>query len=367
MLGIQHPIFLAPMAGVSTPQLAAEVSNAGGLGALGLGACATAEQCRQQILATQALTDKPFQVNFFCHNTPQQYDTTTTESWLNHLSPHFAHYNTSVPTTLNCIYPSFVDTDDFLQVVLDTKVKVVSFHFGLPRIDQLECLKAAGVITMATATNVSEGRMIQSAGVDIVVAQGVEAGGHRGTFDPTSDSCMTTAQLTTALTTYLDPTTHVIAAGGIMNGAHVVELMSPKHGAHGVQLGTFFLKSPSSAISPAYRRILSQQDAPLITQITAVISGRPARGVVNKWMLEVDTVNRPKTPGYPHTYDVGKQLAAAAGKCGDDGYTVAWAGVNVGMIREGESAQALMEVLLEEITEAQQQQQQQATTQQTKE
>ena len=162
LLEIKHPIFLAPMAGVSTPALAAEVSNQGGFGSLGLGA-SQIDAARTQIQATQALTDRPFQVNFFCHQT-QALAPNITQQWLNYLAPQYARFNTPVPQQLQCIYPSFLDNDDFLNLVLETRPKAVSFHFGIPHAHQIEALKNAGILTMVSATNLPEALAIEAAG-----------------------------------------------------------------------------------------------------------------------------------------------------------------------------------------------------------
>jgi len=151
LLEIKHPIFLAPMAGVSTPELAAEVSNQGAFGALGLGAN-SAETAKFQILKTQELTDHPFQVNFFCHQS-EQLDPEITQQWIDYIRPQFEKFGAEPPTQLNCIYPSFLDNDDFLNVVLETRPKAVSFHFGIPHPHQIQALKQAGIITMVSATN----------------------------------------------------------------------------------------------------------------------------------------------------------------------------------------------------------------------
>ncbi|HRA92252.1 MAG TPA: nitronate monooxygenase, partial [Acinetobacter sp.] len=190
LLEIKHPIFLAPMAGVSTPELAAEVSNHGALGSLGLGAN-TPETARAQILETQALTDHPFQVNFFCHR-PHVLNPEKAQVWIEYLTPQFAQFNATPPTQLNCIYPSFLDNDDFLNVVLETSPKAVSFHFGLPLPHQIQALKNAGIVTMVSATNLLEAQAIEAAGIDIIIAQGIEAGGHRGIFNQTFDAAIKT-------------------------------------------------------------------------------------------------------------------------------------------------------------------------------
>ncbi len=337
-LGIKHPIFLAPMAGVSTPELAAEVSNQGGLGALGLGA-STVSSARDQILKTQELTDQPFQVNFFCHQ-PAVLDPHKAQQWIDYLKPQFNTYGAMPPAQLNCIYPSFLDNDDFLQLVLETRPQAVSFHFGIPHAHQILALKSAGILTMVSATNLAEALAIQAAGIDIIIAQGIEAGGHRGIFNESFDSSVRTADLVQLFKQHCQ--LPIVAAGGVMSGQQAKNLLNL--GADAVQLGTAFVQCKSSNANGAYRKALFDQP---ITQITASISGRPARGLINHWHMDIDTPDRPSVPAYPYTYDIGKQLHAAASQQGDHGFGAFWAGSNVAQIRELEAADLINQLVLE--------------------
>lgn len=337
-LGIQHPIFLAPMAGVSTAELAAEVSNQGGLGSLGLGA-STVQAARKQILQTQELTDKPFQVNFFCHESTA-LNSEISQNWIALFADKFKEFGAEVPTSLKCIYPSFKDNDDFLNLVLETKPKAVSFHFGIPHAHQIQALKNAGIITLVSATNLAEAKAIEDAGIDMIIAQGIEAGGHRGIFNETFDATIQTSDLVKLIKQYC--TLPVIAAGGIMNGHQAKQFLDI--GADAVQLGTAFVQCKTSNANEAYRTALFEQP---LTQITASISGRPARGLINHWHKEVDIPNRPNVPAYPYAYDLGKQLHAAASKHGDSGYGAFWAGSNVSQIRELEASDLINQLLLE--------------------
>ena len=337
-LEIKHAIFLAPMAGVSTPELAAEVSNQGALGSLGLGA-STAEAARQQILATQALTDQPFQVNFFCHQSAS-LDSQTAQQWIQHLRPQFAKYGAAPPEQLRCIYPSFLDNDDFLNAVLETRPKAVSFHFGIPHAHQIQALKNAGIVTLVSATHLTEAQAIEAAGIDIIIAQGIEAGGHRGIFNQSFDSCIKTADLVQLLKKHCS--TPVVAAGGIMTGQQAKAML--QLGADAVQLGTAFVQCKTSNANNAYRKALFNQP---LTQVTASISGRPARGLINHWHTQVDAPDRPPVAAYPYAYDLGKQLHAAASQQGDHGFGAFWAGSNVAQIRELEAADLVNQLVLE--------------------
>lgn len=337
-LEIKHPIFLAPMAGVSTPELAAEVSNQGGLGSLGLGAN-TAQSAREQILKTQTLTEKPFQVNFFCHQ-PEQLNLQTSAQWIEYLRPQFEKFGEQPPQNLNCIYPSFLDNDDFLNIVLETKPKAVSFHFGIPHSHQIQALKNAGILTMVSATNLVEAQAIEAAGIDIIIAQGIEAGGHRGIFNKTFDAAIKTSDLVQLIVKHCK--LPVVAAGGIMNGAQARHILSL--GAAAVQLGTAFVQCRSSNASTEYRKALFNEP---VTQISASLSGRPARGLLNHWHTQIDLPNRPPQPEYPYTYDLAKQLNAIASKHQDYGYGAFWAGSNVSQIRELDAADLINQLVVE--------------------
>ncbi|MEQ1453977.1 NAD(P)H-dependent flavin oxidoreductase [Acinetobacter seifertii] len=324
-LAIKHPIFLAPMAGVSTPELAAEVSNQGGLGSLGLGAN-TPQSAREQILKTQALTENSFQVNFFCHQSTE-LNLEKAKQWIEYLRPHFEKFGVQPPQELHCIYPSFLDNDDFLNVVLETKPKAVSFHFGIPHPHQIKALKEADILTMVSATNLIEAQAIEAAGIDIIIAQGIEAGGHRGIFNQTFDAAIKTSDLVQLIVKHCK--LPVVAAGGIMTGLQAKHMLGL--GATAVQLGTAFVQCQTSNASAEYRKALFTEP---VTQISASLSGRPARGLLNHWHTKIDSPTRPLQPEYPYAYDLAKQLNALASKHHDYGFGAFWAGSNVAQIRE---------------------------------
>src|SRR6478672_6048711 len=203
LLDIQWPIIQAPMAGTGTPALAAAVSNAGGLGSLGVGA-ANAEGARKMIAAFRALSARSLNVNVFCHQ-PARLDARVESAWIERLRPEFARFGALPPTHLTEIYRSFVEDDDMLTVLLQENPKVVSFHFGLPSLERVHALRDAGIILFASATNLDEAQAVADAGIHAVVAQGYEAGGHRGVFNPdTLDSHLGTIALTRLLVRQLD-------------------------------------------------------------------------------------------------------------------------------------------------------------------
>jgi len=270
-LGLQWPIIQAPMAGVSTPQLAAAVSNAGGLGSLGIGA-SSAAQARGMLEATRARTGRPFNVNVFCHARAKR-DAQREAAWVQHLAPLFAEVGATPPAALQEIYPTFRDDAQTLELLLQLRPAVVSFHFGLPDAERIQALRAAGIFLLATATDVHEALQIERVGLDAIVAQGIEAGGHRGVFDPEAqDEGLSTAVLVRLLVqrTRLP----VVAAGGIMDGQGIRAALDL--GASAVQLGTAFLLCPESAASEAYRAQLQSERASH-TRLTRVLSGARAR------------------------------------------------------------------------------------------
>jgi nitronate monooxygenase len=182
LLAIKWPIIQAPMAGVSTPAMAAAVSNCGGLGSLGIGAM-NARDARAAIVSTRSLTDRPFNVNVFCHR-PAVRSAEVEAAWVERLRPEFEKYGERGPSNLSEIYKSFVEDDALLAVLLEERPAVVSFHFGLPSRERIEALRNAGIVLLASVTNLSEANLAAAAGVHALVAQGYEAGGHRGVFDP---------------------------------------------------------------------------------------------------------------------------------------------------------------------------------------
>lgn len=337
-LRIRHPILQAPMAGVSTPRLAAAVSEAGGLGSLGLGTV-TPEAAAEQIRATRQLTDQPFNVNFFCH-APAQADPAREARWLAHLAPEFQRFGAQAPNKLAEIYPTALGHDAMLDMLLAERPAVVSFHFGLPEPKWVDALRAAGIVTLACATNLDEAAQVERAGIDMLVAQGVEAGGHRGAFDPAHDDLIGTFALVRMLAAR--SRIPVVAAGGIMDGPGIAAALAL--GAAAVQMGTAFILCPESSASAAYRAELKSERA-RHTAVTSAISGRPARGIFNR-LHALGQGEAPPVPDYPIAYDAGKALHQAASRQGEHGYAAHWAGQGAPLARElpaGELVRTLVE------------------------
>ncbi|USI73258.1 NAD(P)H-dependent flavin oxidoreductase [Sphingomonas morindae] len=318
-LGVTIPIVQAPMAGVSTPDMAAAVSNAGALGSIAVGATDVAG-ARAMIEATRARTDRAFNVNLFVHKAPRP-DAEREGRWIEALRPLFSGYGTEPPSALRTIYTSFADDEAMLEMLLATAPPVVSFHFGVPSTDRIAALKSVGCLLLATATSLAEAQQAAAAGIDMIVAQGWEAGGHRGVFDPAArDDQLGTVALTRLLVRNGD--LPVIAAGGLMDRAGIRAVLAL--GAVAAQLGTAFIACPESAADAAYRAALAS-DAALHTVMTRAISGRPARCLANRFThWGADTECEP--PDYPIAYDAGKALNAAAKAAGEAGFGAHWAG-----------------------------------------
>jgi len=319
-LGIDKPIIQAPMAGVSTPAMAAAVSNAGGLGSLGVGAT-NAEGARKMIRDTRALTARPFNVNLFCH-APAHGDALREQRWLEWLAPQFARFGAAPPKALREIYTSFVEDQAMLAMLLEERPAVVSFHFGLPPAAAVSALRQAGITLLGTATHPYEARLLAEGGVHAIVAQGIEAGGHRGVFDPGAvDDGLGSFALTRLLVRATD--LPVIASGGIMDGAGIAAALAL--GAQAAQLGTAFVGCPESAIDQGYRQALLN-NAQGRTAFTSAISGRKARSLLNRFTALDGDKSQPPIPDYPIAYDAGKALHAAAKAKGEYGYGAQWAG-----------------------------------------
>lgn len=333
LLGIDLTIIQAPMAGVQDCELAAAVSNAGGLGSL---PCAmlnpVALEAELQRLTT--LTDKPFNVNFFCHDTPT-VSAQQAQDWYQELSGYFQELGLEPPGE-NAISSREPFGDEALSVLEQFKPAVVSFHFGLPAPAHVEQIKSWGTRILASATTVDEARWLADHGVDAVIAQGLEAGGHRGSF-LTLD--MTTQTGTMALVPRICAAVSlpVIAAGGIAGPEGIAAAMTL--GAAGVQIGTAFLLCPEAKTSVLHRAAL-KSDASQHTALTNVFSGRPARGIVNRLMREVGPMAAAAT-AFPSAAGPVSLLRAAAEANGCDDFTPLWSGQNATGCRELPAAELL--------------------------
>ncbi|OMJ31234.1 2-nitropropane dioxygenase [Sphingomonas sp. Sph1(2015)] len=331
-LTLDVPILQAPMAGVSTPAMAAAVNAGGGLGAIALGA-GDADAAARMIAETRERTERPFNVNLFVHAPPEP-DPARETAWCEALRPAFAAFDTEPPAALRAIYSSFAQDDAMLTLLVAAKPAVVSFHFGLPDGPRIAALKQAGCLLLASVTSLAEAQAAESAGIDMLVAQGYEAGGHRGMFDPDApDDRLGTLALTRLLV--MRTRRPVIAAGGIMDGAGVSAALAL--GAVAAQLGTAFIACPESAADAAYRAALMGEGA-AHTVMTRAISGRPARCLPNRFTAMGEALPV-AVPDYPIAYDAGKALNAAAKARGEGGYGAQWAGQGAPLARARPAAE----------------------------
>ncbi|MFT8776382.1 MAG: nitronate monooxygenase [Gluconacetobacter liquefaciens] len=326
-IGLVLPLIQAPMAGVATPAMAAAVSEAGGLGSIGVGAVDVAG-ARAMIAEIRERTDRPFNVNLFVHPAPCR-DPVRENAWRGWLAPLFVGFDRPVPAELGVPYKSFADDPEMLDMLCAVRPPVISFHFGIPSAEIVAALRKTEAVLLATVTSLDEARAAEDAGMDAVVAQGIEAGGHRGMFDPAAPD---DGLGTFALTRLLVRQGHcpVIAAGGIMDGAGIAAALDL--GAVAAQLGTAFILCPESAADAAYRAALIGPGA-FHTRLTSLISGRPARALANRFTALADGENVPAPPDYPVAYDAGKALHAAAKACGEYGFGAQWAGQGAPLAR----------------------------------
>lgn len=345
LLGIRLPIIQAPMAGISSPAMAAAVSEAGALGSIGVGAT-DATGARAMIAAVRARSAGPLNVNLFCHE-PAIANAGREAAWIERLRPEFEALGAAAPTALTEIYRSFVTDDAMLAMLIEERPTIVSFHFGLPGATAIRALRDAGIVLLASATSIAEARAVAAAGVHMIVAQGWEAGGHRGMFDPDApDERIGTIALTRMLVQELG--LPVIAAGGIMDGAGIAAALML--GAVAAQLGTAFIATDESLADEGYRAALAGEAAHH-TIMTRAISGRPARSLANCFTALGRDMPPNEVPAYPIAYDLGKALHAAGKARGEYGYGAQWAGQGAPLSRPMPAAR-LVATLAAELEQA---------------
>jgi nitronate monooxygenase len=319
-LGLDVPILQAPMAGVQGSALAVAVSNAGGLGAL---PCAMLgpDMLRQELAAIRAQTDRPFNVNFFCH-TPPEPDAAREAAWRATLAPAYAEFGIdpgAIPAGPGR-RPFDAESADILATFAPP---VVSFHFGLPSPELLARVRGWGAKVLSSATTVEEARWLEAHGVDAIIAQGLEAGGHRGHFlsDDLTRQMGTFALLPQIVAAVNVP---VIAAGGIADAAGVAAAMAL--GAAGVQVGTAYLLCPEATTSAVHRAAL-QGDLARHTALTNLFTGRPARGIVNRFMRTFGPMHD-AAPAFPLATTAVAPLRARAEAQDLGDFSPLWAGQN---------------------------------------
>lgn len=320
LLGIELPIIQAPMAGAQASAMAIAVSNAGGLGSLPC-AMLDAAGLRKELRTIASQSNKPINVNFFCH-TPAVVDAAREAAWRDMFAPFYAEFGID-PATIPSGPGRAAFNDDMADVLDEFKPQVVSFHFGLPPDHLLGRVRKIGAKIFSSATTVEEAIWLESNGVDAVIAQGLEAGGHRGIF--LSDD-LTTQVGTMALLPQIARSVKipVIAAGGIADAAGVKAAMSL--GAAGVQVGTAYLLCPEATISAIHRSALTSEGS-RHTALTNIFTGRPARGIVNRVMKCVGPIN-PAAPEFPLATSAITPLRAKAETQGCGDFSPLWSGQN---------------------------------------
>ncbi len=336
LLGTDLPLIQAPMAGAQGAALAIAVSNAGGLGSLPC-AMLTPDAMRRELDAIKAGTNKPYNVNFFCHVPPVPSDAREAR-WRATLAPYYAEFGIDAATI-----PAGPGRAPFTAEAADVleafKPAVVSFHFGLPSAALLARVRGWGAKILSSATTVDEALWLEAHGVDAVIAQGVEAGGHRGMFlsDDITTQMGTFALLPQIVRAVKVP---VIAAGGIADAQGVAAAMAL--GAAGVQIGTAYLLCPEASTSAVHRAALTG-NAARHTALTNLFTGRPARGIVNRFMRDLDCINA-AAPAFPLATSAMLPLRTKAEAAGSGDFSPLWSGQNASGCRAVPAAQLTREL-----------------------
>ncbi len=326
MLGIEHPIILAPMAGPGTTALAIAVSESGGLGSLPC-AMLSHEQIRTELQIIQQRTSRPVNINFFCHKPPQP-DVAAEAVWKARLAPYYRELGLDPDAPFAAANRAPFD-DSHCALVEEFCPAVVSFHFGLPEPRLVDRVKAAGCKIISSATTVAEARWLAERGVDAIIAQGAEAGGHRGIF--LSEDISTQPGTMALVPQIVDAVSiPVIAAGGIADARGIVAALAL--GAAAVQIGTAYLFCPEAKLSALHRVALksARDDG---TVLTNVLTGRPARSFINRVIREVGPMAA-DAPSFPLASNSIAPLRAKAEAAGSGDFSLLWAGQAAALGRE---------------------------------
>lgn len=325
------PIVQAPMAGVIDAELVIAAAQGGALGSLPC-AMISVEKTREQVGLIRQRVKAPVNLNFFCH-TPIELTAEAEAQWKRRLAGYYHEHGLDPAAPITAANRAPFDAA-FCEVIEELKPEVVSFHFGLPEQALLQRVKAAGCLVISSATTVKEAMWLEQRGVDAVIAQGTEAGGHRGMFltDKIAEQPGTFALVPQVVDAVKVP---VIAAGGIADGRGIAAAFAL--GAAGVQIGSAYLRCPESKVSAGGRKALAEAGDDS-TVITNVMTGRPARGVQNRLMREAGPVS-PDAPPFPHAATALGPLKAAAEKQGRVDFTNLWAGQAVALGREVPAAE----------------------------
>lgn len=326
LFGIDHPIVQAPMAGFVSPAMVVAVSEAGGLGSIA-GAMATPESLRMELQVVRQGTGRSFSVNFFTHRQPEP-DAAREQRWRQRLAPFYREFGLPADAGASSVRLAPFDAA-LCDVVLEFKPKVASFHFGLPEAGLMKRLKDERIAIVSSATTAAEARWLEGEGVDAVIAQGAEAGGHRGMFlvDDIARQAGTMALVPQVVDAVKVP---VIAAGGIGDGRGIAAALAL--GAAGVQMGTAFLLTPE-ARTPALHRVALKQANDGSTTLTNLFTGRPARAIVNRYIEEVGPMSA-DAPQFPLAAGASGPLRAASEAKGSSDFMPLWSGQAPSLARE---------------------------------
>jgi nitronate monooxygenase len=331
LFGTEFPIVLAPMAGVMDADLVIAAAQGGALGSLPC-AMISVEKAREQVNIIRQRVSAPVNMNFFCHK-PVAADPKREAGWKARLAPYYREYGLDPAAPVNAANRAPFD-EAMCELVEELKPEVVSFHFGLPNPALVKRVKAAGCIVISSATIVREAIWLEQNGADAIIAQGAEAGGHRGMFltENIAEQPGTFALVPQVVDAVKVP---VIAAGGIADGRGIAAAFAL--GAAGVQIGSAYLRCPESTVIAPARSALAQAGDDS-TVITNVMTGRPARGVANRVMREVGPISA-DAPAFPHAAIGLGPLKGAAENLGKVDFTSLWAGQAVRLGREMPAAE----------------------------
>ncbi len=335
LLTIDYPIIQAPMLGVTSPGMVAAVNQSGGFGSLPVG-LQTAETTRTLIQKTNQLTHKPFAVNLMVHAKPA-WNEERVEAMRQFLQPYYQQFGVESPQFSASPFPDYREQ---INVLMEENIKMVSFTFGIPDPGIMETLKQNGVLLMGTATCVREAVLLEEAGADIVVAQGIEAGGHRGTFEPEKalPQIGTMALIPQIVDQVKIP---VVAAGGIMDGRGIIAALAL--GAAGVQMGSVFLRSDES-IAPEVSKKAIGQSTDEHTGIIKAFTGRPARGIYNELATRLGSA-QVALPDYPLQIALTNPIRVAAAQANRQEYMTIWAGQGASMAPAKPTGEIMRELI----------------------
>lgn len=337
LLGVEHPIIQAPMAGSDTPALAAAVANAGGVGSIGC-AFLTPERYGATFGETRAATNRALNMNFFAHAAPGDDEQKAARARAL-LAPFYMEHDLGeVPEVVETNFPF---GEPVFDAVMAARPRVVSFHFGLPEARFVTALKEAGSVILCSATTAGEARDLEARGVDAVIAQGWEAGGHHGYYLTANGAQTGTMALVPQIVDAVG--VPVIAAGGIADGRGIAAALAL--GASGVQIGTAFLTTAEAGVPAAHRTALLASDGS-DTRPTRAFSGRPARGIENRYMAAM-AAHEDELPDFPLMNTVSGALRKASAAAGSPDFVSLWSGQAVGLNREGSAAELVERLVAE--------------------